>query len=92
MIKLENWALGLEYHSDYAAPECGVRKLAGKVYGHPKFPDGGDIITSRVSYLNVKEHLARTNNTVYVLGTPSEHWVKWLDEQGHKLEDFNYGK
>lgn len=42
--------------------------LTGRAYGHPKFPDGTCVVTSRVVWLSEAAGLAQTLNTLYVLG------------------------
>jgi len=46
--------------------------LVGKVYGHPSFPDGTEIITSRVARWDLEKQKARTvGRTEYTLGEPA---------------------
>lgn len=41
--------------------------LAGDAYGHPRFPDGHPVITSRVAFIDEAIGIAKTRNTVYIL-------------------------
>lgn len=45
-------------------------ELCGDVYGHPKFPDGAGVKTTRVVYWDNEKNQAVTKNTEYSLGTP----------------------
>jgi hypothetical protein len=58
--RLENWFVG-----------CGDL-LFGNVYGHPKWPDGTEVVTSRVVQWDKENNRAVTRNTQYVLGSPRE--------------------
>ena len=42
-------------------------QLLGNVYDHPRFPDGAEIYTSKVLYINKEIGIAETLNTVYIL-------------------------
>lgn len=44
--------------------------LKGIVTGHPLLPDGGEIVTSQLMYMNPDMGLARTLSRWYRLGTP----------------------
>lgn len=48
MIILKNWSIGYRPDSTFIAPELRSLHLQGTVYGHHKFDDGKDIITSRI--------------------------------------------
>lgn len=48
MIKFKSWFIETRLHDEYKAPELGVKVLVGNVYGHPCFPDGSFIHTSRI--------------------------------------------
>jgi len=66
---LEDWA----WHTNatpYTAPECIVRWLSGKVYGHPRFEDGKRVHTSAV--MESKGVFARTLNSTYQLAPLGE--------------------
>ncbi|HHV13238.1 MAG TPA: hypothetical protein GXX75_23480 [Clostridiales bacterium] len=48
MIVLKNWYKTLRPLNDFRAPELGYSVLCGHVYGHPSFPDGSYIHSSRI--------------------------------------------
>lgn len=41
--------------------------LYGRAYGHPRFPDGEPVITTRVQWIDEQLGIARTRNTTYIL-------------------------
>jgi hypothetical protein len=51
----------------YGADIC----LEGRVHGHPRLPDGGEIRTSAVSRIAKDRTWAKTRNTFYALGVPA---------------------
>jgi len=46
---------------------CGSQ-LRGRVYGHPKIPDGTDTVTSRIKSMDLDARRCETQNTIYTLG------------------------
>lgn len=48
MIVLKTWFVKTVTRNVFQAPELGASVLSGKVYGHPTFPDGSLISTSRI--------------------------------------------
>lgn len=63
--KLERWSVsgGID---PYLAPEMIVPRLHGYVYGHPHYPNGQGITTSRI--LKVEGGFVHTHNSIYELG------------------------
>lgn len=55
-VRIENWFVGED------------DRLIGKVYGHPIFPDGTEVITSRVVTFDRETNKVLTRNTEYELG------------------------
>src|SRR5574340_1243215 len=55
--------------------------ICGKVYEHPKFPNGSSIVTSKI--VNVEEDLITTESgTIYTLdGLPEPWYEKYLEER-----------
>lgn len=88
MPKLEEWSLSQDNSNPYQAPELRAVRLHGKVYGHERFEDGDPVTTSRVHNLDMKNRIAKTNNTTYELGEPSVEYVEWLESNGKNLEDY----
>lgn len=43
------------------------KRLCGDVFGHPNFPDGAWVVTSRVQFIDETVGIAKTLNTVYIL-------------------------
>lgn len=50
----------------------GCERLAGKCFGHPKFPQGHDIFTSQIVKMDVEAGWVETMNTVYKLGKKAQ--------------------
>jgi hypothetical protein len=57
-MRLENWSV---YNG------C----LVGRVYGHPAFDDGTQIITDSYSRIDTEKLEAYTKNNMYELGEPA---------------------
>lgn len=68
MSRLENW---------YVGPDD---RLFGQVYDDHRWPDGTEIVTSRVVEWDSETKTARTKNTGYILGEP----LKKIGEQIRK--------
>jgi hypothetical protein len=83
-ISIENWAMVYSMDNPYKAPELQERYLAGTVYGHPNFKDGSFITTSYVVDINDKE-VTTASGSLYLLGTPSEDYQRWLREHPQTL-------
>lgn len=44
--------------------------LVGRVYDHPKLPNGEQIITTPLKFIDYDKKEAHTKNNVYTLGVP----------------------
>jgi hypothetical protein len=88
MSKLENWSLIMDDSNPYQAPELRKIRLQGEVFDREDFNDGDFIHTSSVQELDLVNNIARTRNTVYELGKPTEQYLKWLNDNGKSLEDY----
>lgn len=82
MPRLENWSVGSSEFNPYQAPECQSKVLRGQIYDDEKnrWDDGTTIRTSRLVELDIKNKYAQTLNTKYILGEPSEDYLKCLQE------------
>jgi hypothetical protein len=58
----------LEAHQMYSRPTAC---LSGDVFGHPLLPDGRDIMTSQLIFMDTDIGIARTINRWYRLGHPA---------------------
>jgi len=87
--RLENWFISSE-GSPYQAPELQKKRLTGAIYEDEKhrFEDGKIVTTSSLIELDLKNNIAKTRNTKYILGKPSENYLKWLKENNMALEQF----
>ena len=64
----------------------GVGCLHGKVYGHPGFPDGAEVTTSRIA--SSVDRLVQTRSRVYLLdGPPAPSYVEYLESIGYELDE-----
>ena len=90
MPKLENWSVGCNNFNPYQAPECQDKVLYGEVYDDEKqrFKDGVYIMTSSIIELDIKNRIAQTSNTKYILGNPSKEYLNWLKENNMSLDQF----
>lgn len=87
MPRLERWSVICSELNPYQAPECQDKVLHGMVYDDEtqRFEDGTPIRTSRLIEINTKNNSAKTLNTEYILGDPSEDYLKWLEENNISL-------
>jgi hypothetical protein len=88
MPKLEDWSIVRDDSNPFLAPELRGLRLQGRVYGRDDFEDGSVVTTSSVQSLDLKNNIAKTRNTEYILGKPSKDYVRWLNDNGKKLEDY----
>jgi hypothetical protein len=83
---LKEWSVMEDLSNPYQAPEIRRRGLAGKVYGHPGFPDGSPVITSP-SVKSEGRHVWTKSGSEYVLeGPPDEGYVKYLNENNIQMD------
>jgi len=89
MPRLENWSVGSIWNG-FQAPELEEKQLRGAVYEDEfnRFEDGMRIQTSLLVELNLKDGYAQTLNTKYILGNPSEDYLKWLEDNNMSLDQF----
>jgi len=88
--RIENWSFRVLTGSNpYKAPEQQeTRVLHGEVFGHIKHKDGTSVITGTIIDVNMDDMIARTERTIYELGTPSSDFIKWLNNRGNSLKDY----
>ena len=81
MPKLENWSVISCFDNPFQDPEILPRCLIGDIYGDPHFEDGTTVITSTLQILDVKARIAKTRNTEYQLGEPSDDYRQYCKKQ-----------
>jgi hypothetical protein len=78
MPRLEKWSCCFtDAENPYLAPECRTIRLQGKVYGHPSFDDGSDVVTSRIVKTEGRT-ITTYSGSVYVLGEVEPGYREWL--------------
>lgn len=83
IVKLQNWSV-VKYRHDwngYSAPETwpsGIY-LQGHAYGHPRFEDGGGIVTGTIQA--TAGRVVSSKRTTYRLGRVCRKYRAWLKEQ-----------
>lgn len=85
MSKLENWSVISSPVNPFQAPELWPTRLYGRIFDDPRFEDGMNVQTSSVQFLDVKNRIAKTRNTEYTLGEPSEEYKKYCAENNIEL-------
>lgn len=85
MSKLENWSVISSPANPFQAPELWSTRLCGRIFDDPRFEDGMNVQTSSVQFLDVKNRIAKTRNTEYTLGEPSEEYKKYCAENNIEL-------
>ena len=88
--RLEEWSVTKRNPSPWTAPEVGPAYLQGKVYNHPKYDDGEQIVTSRIMasahYSAMNGHEVKCGSRTYVLGQVDPKYLAWLAERGIKFD------
>lgn len=85
MPKLENWSVVSYPTNPFQAPKLWPRCLAGRIYGDPRFEDGMNVSTSTLQALDVKARTAKTRNTEYQLGEPSDDYKQYCKDNNIEL-------
>jgi len=79
MIKINDWSItGRE--TPYTAPELIKRIIAGKVYGHHRFPDGSSVFTSSIKKVKGRK-ITTSSGSEYRLGKIDPKYRKWLKKE-----------
>lgn len=80
-IKIKNWSVVTTFNP-YTPPETQKASLNGNVYGHPRFEDGKNVITSTI--VEVNGNIVKTySGSVYELEEPCPDFVEWCEKNGH---------
>jgi hypothetical protein len=89
-IILRDWCTSSPPEDRFRAPECrGNPVLGGKVYGHPDFPDGSAILSSRIAAADGRK-VVTSSGRVYILeGAPSPEWIQFLADIGKTVDEEN---
>jgi len=86
-VRIKEWAVITDNDSIYQAPEQITRRLKGKVIDHPSFPEGHNIVSSRIHEIDLSLRRVETNNTIYLLeGEPEVEYAKYLEETEYNLK------
>ena len=85
MPRLEDWSVIFCSVDLYQAPGCLFRFLVGKIYGDSRFEDGMTVTTSTLQILDVKARIAKTRNTEYQLGEPSDGYKQYCKDNNIEL-------
>jgi hypothetical protein len=85
-IKMDQWSLvtNLDPASAYLTPEQRVSYLYGRVYGHPKHPDGKRVQTSRITEVDGDIVETRSGNK-YQLLDADEKYVAECEINGWRV-------
>ncbi len=86
MPRLENWSVVVN-NKPFTAPELLNKRLNGEIHDDEKnrFENGTKITTSPIIKFDLKNKTAQTHNTQYVLGIPSEDYLKWMKDNNIEL-------
>ena len=85
MPKLENWFVISCSDNPFQDSKILPRWLVGDIYGDPRFEDGMNVTTSDLQILDVKARIAKTRNTEYQLGEPSEDYKQYCKNNNIEL-------
>ena len=86
VVEIRNWSV-VGSGTPYTAPELMTPRLSGNVYGHPRFDDGCNVVTSRIESVDGRK--VTTLNTTYLLGEPSEEYMNFCEKIGKPLDEEN---
>jgi hypothetical protein len=94
-VILKKWSFTTRSDGDaYLAPELCRKYIAiqGKAYGHPRFPDGSNVLSSElisVDYYNGRPWACESiSGSHYQLDDVDPEWVDWLDDNGECILNF----
>ena len=88
MVQLKNWRTVIvsEEWDGYTAPELLRKMMGGQVYGHPKFPDGAEVITGTIRKIDWEKRTFSTSRTDYELvGPPDPEFRDWVEKNYPQL-------
>jgi len=75
--RLEQWSVVTRREDTvWTPPEDRVTRLHGFVYGHERFPDGHEIVTTRIVRRDKDRKLVYTRNTSYSLGDVDPEYLE----------------
>lgn len=83
-VLLQNWFVRFRHSDDrayYLAPELNYKVIAGDIYGHPRFPDGHGVKTSRIVAVEGRR-VTTAGGTTYLLGRVQKEYRAWLKKEG----------
>jgi len=83
--RLENWEIIIYDRELHQSCELIKAYLIGQIYNDDRFEDGKTVFTSTLVEFDITNNTAKTENTIYELGKPSEKWRKWLEENNDPL-------
>ena len=86
MVKLENWSIWTPTSEPYQSPETGFAVLKGKAFGHPRFPEGRRVITSKIIGKR-GNNILTFSGSEYVLGAVDVDYAKQYPSAKQELLD-----
>lgn len=87
-LKIEDWAIVfVPPHDYYMAPELQKRSLNGRVFGHPKFPNGHWVTTSDIVGVTEYDEILTKSGSTYELGEAREEYEKLFPDAKQRLLD-----
>ena len=72
MYTLKNWDVIKVYGNKY------YTKICGEVYGHPKFPDGTFVFTSKIEKTEGRKVYTHYKSVYLLDGPPSDSYLEYL--------------
>lgn len=84
-VRLEEWWCdSSQYGAGYAPFDFEYHTpqyLHGVAYGHPRFPDGTHVYTSRITSIDWEKREVETRNSTYVLGNAERGYASAMNAQ-----------
>lgn len=83
-MRIEDWAV---IYGDHSSGVFSTdNRITGTVYGHPDFPDGSVITTTRI--MDCTNRVITTlSGSLYTLGEPHPEYVAWCKSKGFVIDE-----
>lgn len=88
MIRIEDWKVADPDWNGYTAPELRIPRLCGRVFNHPRHPDGSWVKTTGL-YQTVGRVVWTRSGSAYYLGSPDPEYVEWCHLNGYTIDEEN---
>lgn len=85
-IKLSKWSVVVNGSNPYKEPKI---RLGGIVSGHPDYPDGKDVVTSKIMTANGRSITVESGRVYELIGDPDFMYATYLASIGKVYDPVN---